>query len=89
MPKQKANSNQEVVNYFGKIAPLDKLAILEGNTSFSDEYKAVTLSVRINGEKLKGKLTITAIKNGTEWIYKKIAIRTKNPVKEILVLDSP
>lgn len=84
---QKANSNQDIIHFFGTIEPLDQLAILEGNTNYSNNYNSVELSVRINGEKRKGKLNISAIKNGKDWEYKKISVRTKNPEKEILIFN--
>ncbi|KAF2335639.1 cytochrome c oxidase assembly factor Coa1 family protein [Flavobacterium daemonense] len=84
-----ANSNSEVLKTMGKIEAVDKLAILEGNTSYTDNKNAISLSVRINGSKKRGKLEIHAIKKGTAWDYQKIFIRTKNPKEEIIVLEKP
>lgn len=84
---QKANSNQEVLKIIGTITPLDQLAILEGNTSYSTGYNSVHSSVRIQGTKTKGKLDLTAFKKGTGWAYTKIVVRIKNSKKEITVLD--
>lgn len=84
-----ANSNSAVLETIGKIDSIDKLAILEGNTSYTNNNNAVVISARINGIKKQGKIEIHATKNGSEWIYKKIAIRTKNLNNEIIVLDKP
>lgn len=84
-----ANSNSAVLETIGKINSIDKLAILEGNTSYNNNKKDVVVSVRINGIKKQGKIEIQAAKKGAEWIYKKIIIRTKNSNEEIIVLDKP
>ena len=83
---EKANKNKRVLETIGTIQPLDKLAILEGNTIYTNGNNNVELSVRIKGERGNGKLDISARKKGTEWDYTKISIRIKNPKKEIAVL---
>lgn len=85
---EKANSNKRVLETVGEIQPIDKLAILEGNTIYTDNNTSVVLSIRIKGAKSKGKLDITAKKVGSEWEYKKILVRCKNPKEEITVVDS-
>ena len=82
---EKANRNSNILKEIGKIAPIDKLAILEGNILYSNNYNTVSLSVRVNGTKRKGKLNIFATRKGTDWNYKKISIRTKNPNNEIVI----
>lgn len=83
---EKANTNQRVLETTGKINPIDKLAILEGNTMYSNNNKTVKVSVRIKGSKSNGKLDISAHKKGEEWEYNSIIIRIKNPKEEIKVL---
>lgn len=83
----KANENANTLENIGKIEPLDKLAILEGNIVYSNNHNTVNLSVRIKGTKKKGKLDIAAVKKGAEWEYKKITVRTKNPENKIVILD--
>ncbi|MEO6178121.1 MAG: cytochrome c oxidase assembly factor Coa1 family protein [Flavobacterium circumlabens] len=83
-----ANSNTRILEVMGEIKPIDKLAIIEGNASYSNNNNSVDLSVRIEGSKGRGKLNISAIKKGTEWEYKKITVRTKNSKEEITVLQS-
>lgn len=83
---EKANQNKRVNEIIGKIKPIDKLAILEGNTIYTNDNKAVSLSVRIKGTTGNGKLDIAANKKGTEWEYTKIAIRPKNSNEEINIL---
>ncbi|WP_166921119.1 cytochrome c oxidase assembly factor Coa1 family protein [Flavobacterium poyangense] len=82
-----ANTNSRVLDVFGKIESIDKLAILEGNTSYSNNNNSVRSSFRISGSKATGKLDLTAHKKGTEWVYKKITVRIKNPKEEIIILE--
>jgi hypothetical protein len=81
-----ANGNKRVRETIGNINPIDNLAILEGNAIYSDINNSVTLSIRINGNKGKGKIDISAEKNGTKWVYKKISIRIKEPKEEIQII---
>jgi hypothetical protein len=83
---EKAKTNKRVSEVLGKIEPIDQLAIFEGNAVYSNNNNSVTLSIRIKGSKGKGKMDISAEKNGTEWEYKTINIRTKNPKEEIQIL---
>jgi hypothetical protein len=83
---EKAKTNQRVLEVIGEIEPIDKLAILEGNAIYSNNNNSVELSVRVKGSKGKGKMDISADKNGTEWKYKKISIRIKEPKEEIQIL---
>ena len=84
---EKANSDKRILQSFGTLQPIDKLAILEGNTVYSNNNNLAELSVRIKGEKGNGKLDIIAEKLGTEWKYKKIIVRNKKTKEEIVVLD--
>ncbi|OOV18600.1 cytochrome c oxidase assembly factor Coa1 family protein [Flavobacterium sp. LM4] len=83
---EKVKTNQRVLEVIGEIEPIDKLAILEGNAIYSNNNNSVELSVRVKGSKGKGKMDISADKNGTEWKYKKISIRIKEPKEEIQIL---
>ena len=83
---EKAKTNQRVIEIIGEIEPIDKLAILEGNVIYSNNNNSVELSIRLKGNKGKGKMDIIAIKNGKEWEYKKINIRIKEPKEEIKIL---
>jgi len=82
-----ANSDKRTMQKIGIIQPIDKLAILEGNTVYSNDNNSVSLSVRIKGTKGNGKLDITADKIGTAWKYKKIIVRSKNTKEEIIVVN--
>jgi len=82
-----ANLNPEILEVFGTIKPIDKLAILEGDAEYSNNNNSVNLSIRISGVKTNGKLDISASKKGNKWQYQKITLRAKNPKKEIVVLD--
>ena len=83
-----ANKNKSVIDKIGKIEKIDKFAILEGNAIYSNNNNSVKTSVRINGNKGKGKIDISATKAGKDWKYEEIKIRIKNPKQEIYVLKS-
>jgi len=83
---EKVKSNHRVLEVIGEIEPIDKLAIFEGNAIYSNNNNSVELSVRVKGNKGKGKMDISADKNGSEWKYKKISIRIKEPKEEIQIL---
>lgn len=83
---EKAKTNERVIELIGEIEPIDKLAILEGNTIYSNNNNSVELSIRVRGNKGNGKMDISADKNGKEWDYKKISIRIKDPKEEIQIL---
>src|SRR6478672_2331602 len=58
-----ANSNEEVVMALGKLKPLDRMTIAEGNVQYNGDSVASTISVK--GTKGKGKMDIAAhIKKG-------------------------
>ena len=82
---EKANSDKRIVQSIGIIQPIDKLALLEGNTVYSNNNNSVSLSFRIKGTKGNGKLDISADKIGTVWKYKQIILRNKNSKEEIFV----
>ncbi|WP_026728314.1 cytochrome c oxidase assembly factor Coa1 family protein [Flavobacterium denitrificans] len=86
---QIANKDATVLKTIGKIGSIDKLAILEGNTSYTNNNNSVNLSIRINGDKKQAKLDIYATRKSSQWDYQKIVIRTKNPNKEISVFAKP
>lgn len=73
----KANNNEEIIQNFGKLEPIDKLAILEGNTLYSNNNNSISITVRVSGEKEKGKMDILADRAGKTWKYKLIKIRNK------------
>lgn len=81
---EKANTNTEVLALIGKIQPIDKLSIMEGNVVYSNNNNSVESSVRIKGTKETGKIDIVAKRTGTKWEYQKITIRIK---KRKLVLN--
>ena len=83
---EKVKTNQRIIQVIGEIEPIDKLAILEGNVIYSNNNNSVKLSVRIKGSKGKGKMDVSAYKNGNKWKFKKINIRIKNSKEEIQIL---
>lgn len=84
---QKVNANQRAKEVLGEIGPIGKLAILEGDAKYSNDNTSVEITVRIEGNKANGKMDISAYKKGTEWQYKKITIRIKQPKEEIAIID--
>jgi len=76
---KKVKADERVIAVLGDIAPIDKLAILEGQVEYSNNDKMVTTSVRIVGTKGKAKLDIAAHRVNEQWKYTKINIRIKNP----------
>lgn len=83
----KANENEKVKEIIGNIDDLDKLAILEGSSKYSNNNNSIEVTFRVTGDKGKGKMDISADKNGTDWEYKKITIRIKDPKEEIIILE--
>ncbi|MDN3672458.1 cytochrome c oxidase assembly factor Coa1 family protein [Flavobacterium branchiarum] len=85
---EKAKINDRVKDVLGDLEPIDNLAILEGDAKYSNNGNCVDLTIRVKGNKGKGKMDISAIKNGTEWEYKKINIRTKLSKETIEIIKT-
>ena len=81
---EKANSSPEVIEHFGKLAAVEKLAIVEGSATYSATNKTIAITVRIVGEKSKGKMDIVANKTNEIWKYKSIVIRDQ--LKDVTIL---
>ncbi|RWX02296.1 cytochrome c oxidase assembly factor Coa1 family protein [Flavobacterium cerinum] len=84
---KKSNKNKEVLSVLGKLEPVNEMAILESNVEYGEDNTSVNLSVRVQGNKGKGKMDVTAVKKGKGWEYKKIKIRIKQLKQEIVVLQ--
>lgn len=84
---EKVKLNKRVKETLGEIETLDKLAILEGTTNYSNNNNSVETTIRIKGNKAKAKMDISAKRNGTEWEYKKINIRINGTKEEINILE--
>ncbi len=82
-----AQQNEQVKELLGELKPLDKMAIIEGSVIYSNNSKSVDMSVRIIGSKGRGKLDISADRNESEWNYKKINIRIKEPKQTITIIE--
>lgn len=83
----KANQNETVLETLGKLEPIDRLAILEGNVKFSNNNTFVEITVRVKGKKEKAKMDIVAEKEGSNWSYKNIKLRIKKTGHEIQVVN--
>lgn len=76
---EKVKSNHKVTQLLGKIEPIDKLAILEGEVHYTNNNQTVKSSIRLKGTKGKARMDITAVQINNEWEYKIINVRIKNP----------
>lgn len=81
------NKNPKVAKILGKIQSADELAILEGNVVYSNNGNSIETTIRIKGNKGKAKMDISAEKSGSKWTYKKINVRIKEPMEEIIILE--
>lgn len=84
-----ANENQEVLSETGRISPLEDLAILEGESEYSNGGNLVKTTVRFTSEKCQGRMDIAAHKEGTHWVYDQIDLRTTDPARKIEVVHHP
>lgn len=85
-------SNEKVIDALGNIQPIDKLAILEGEVAFSNDYKAVNTTIRIIGTLGKARMDLQANRINNEWIYTNLQVRIKNPTekkKTIVLIKTP
>ena len=76
---EQVNENALVQETLGTVGPLDKMAILEGQTTFSDDNEFVEATVRITGTKGKAVMDINANLVDDVWQYSLIRVRIKNP----------
>lgn len=74
-----AQENKEVTALLGKLEPVGKIAILEGDIEYSKENNHVELSVRVIGETGRANMYVIADRRNDMWEYEKIKIRIKNP----------
>ena len=85
---EKAKSNKRVLAVLGNLKPMDHLAILEGNSTYTNNNNSVITTVRVLGTKGKGKMDISANRNGKVWKYSKITIRINVTKEEIQILSN-
>ncbi len=76
-------TNKKAIEILGNIEPIDDLAIFEGDVKYSNNNNSVDATIRIKGDKSKAKMDISANKNDSIWVYKKIIVRIKS-TKEII-----
>lgn len=81
MAIEKANVNQEVLEKIGMIKPIGKMTILNGEVRFSNNSQTVNSTIKVEGEKAKGKMDILANRTNEKWIFEKINIRIKDSAK--------
>ena len=81
-----ANTNDRVKEVFGRLQPIDKMTIAEGNVNYTEDGKSVSSTITVKGEKTKAKMDIEAKKSEAGWEYTAINIRIKDPKEEIVIL---
>lgn len=84
---EQAGKNERVHELLGDLYTANAMDILEGNTLYSDSNNEVAVTLRIRGKKGKGRMDITAVRDGIEWDYKTITVRIKEPKEEIKVVE--
>ena len=82
-----AQANDEVKELLGTLKPIDKFAILEGRVEYLKDNSSVDISVRVNGDKGRGRMRIYADRNGDKWEYKEIVIGIKKLKKTISIIE--
>lgn len=75
----KVEADQRVKKLLGNIEPIEKMAILEGETKYSNDNQTVNSTIRIIGTKGKARMDISAYRENNKWIYSKINVRIKTP----------
>lgn len=76
---ERVNSERKVNELLGKIEPIDKMAILEGETKYSNNNQTINSTIPITGTNGKARMDIMAYRINGKWIYSKIYVRIKNP----------
>ncbi len=82
-----AQDNEEVKQLLGTLKPIDKMAIFEGTTKYSNNDNSIDISVRIRGSKGRGRMRVFADRNVDQWEYKEIIIRIKKLKKTITIIE--
>ncbi|MDN3724888.1 cytochrome c oxidase assembly factor Coa1 family protein [Aequorivita sp. SDUM287046] len=87
---KKAEADQRVQELLGNIQPIDKMAILEGETEYTNNNRSVNSTIRIIGTKSKARMDITANRANNVWVYSKINIRITSPPekKQTIVINT-
>ena len=83
----KAQENVEVKQLLGTLNPIDKMAIFEGTTKYSNNDTSIDISVRVKGSKGRGRMRIFADRNVDKWEYKEIVIGIKKLKKTITIIE--
>ena len=72
---EKANDDARVLEALGKIGAIDKMTILNGEVRYSENNNKVTSTIKVQGDKRKAKLDLTAYRNADKWKYELLHIR--------------
>ncbi|SEB40010.1 Cytochrome oxidase complex assembly protein 1 [Tenacibaculum sp. MAR_2009_124] len=78
----KVKTDPKIFDLLGKIEPIDKMSILEGEVAYSNNSQTVHSTIRIIGSKGKAVMDIIAHKTNGVWNYSKVNIRIKKPIEK-------
>ena len=84
---QLASENKDIIETLGTLESINSIDIIEGHVQYADDNEAVNMSVRVIGNKNRGKLDISATRDGLDWEYNLIKVRLKNTKETIIVLE--
>ena len=77
-----SNKNTRVLELIGEIQPIDKMTILNGEVRYFNDNQSVTSTIKVQGNKGKAKLDLSAQRNGDKWVFNKLKIRPMNSSEE-------
>lgn len=84
---QLTSENKDIIKTLGTLESISKLDIIEGQVKYADDNDTVNMTVRVVGDKGKGKLDISATREGIDWDYNLIKVRLKNSKESIMILE--
>ena len=77
-----SNKNTRVLELIGEIQPIDKMTILNGEVRYFNDNQSVTSTIKVQGNKGKAKLDLSAQRNGDKWMFNELKIRPMNSSEE-------
>ena len=77
-----SNKNTRVLELIGEIQPIDKMTILNGEVRYFNDNQSVTSTIKVQGNKGKAKLDLSAQRNGDKWMFNELKIRPINSSEE-------
>jgi len=84
---KKVNNNKMVLELLGEIQPIDKMTILNGEVSYSNNNMNIDSTIKIQGTKGDAKLDLRAHRKKNKWVYDQIKVRIKDPSENAQTID--